>query len=84
MEARIYDFDSAWDVADGLDNKGEYVTRDVDYMSSDNTLVLKNGTRSHTYNVISSDEPICNFCNPIVNAFCNGALKGHCPSTKLY
>jgi len=84
MEAQVYDFDPAWDVPDGADDRGDYVVRDIDYKSSDNTLVLKNGTRSHTYQFIPNNEPICNICNPRVNALCNGLLKGHCPSAKLY
>ena len=51
-QARIYDFDPSYDYPDGADKRGEFVIRDIDYKSSDGTLMLKNGLRSHTYKIL--------------------------------
>ena len=54
-QAKIYDFDPSYDCPDGTDEKGEFVIRDIDYKSSDGTLMLKNGLRSHTYKYIEKE-----------------------------
>lgn len=79
MKAKVYDFDPSYDVEDGTDDKGDYVIRDIDYKSSDNTLMLKNGARSHTYRLLSAVETICEICNPELNPLCTKECQSVCP-----
>lgn len=83
MQAKVYDFDPSYDVEDGIDDKGIYVIRDIDYKSSDNTLMLKNGIRSHTYEMLNLEtDMVCEICNPELNPLCTKECQDVCPMIK--
>lgn len=58
---KVYDFDPSWDAADGEDDKGEYVLRDLDYISSDGSAVLCMGARSRRYSLTKTVECVTYF-----------------------
>lgn len=82
MQAKVYDFDRSYDVPDGIDEKCDYVIRDVDYLSDDGTIVLKNGTRSHTCKLLKVNETICEICRPDINPLCTNECQEACPLAK--
>jgi|GEM_PF-3023591 len=84
MKARVYDYNPSWDFPDGNDIYGDYVLRDIDYKSSDNTLVLKNGIRSRSYKIFPCPtiETICEICEPELNPLCTFECQDVCRMKK--